>query len=335
MLFWLVVLALVLVGIWLWAPRERVALFWRTENSRFTSEKAVDSLTASDLKALRERVAEHERAYPDVVDGAEKAIRFSSESRPKRTPYVILYIHGFSATRQEVSPIPETLAQTLHANYYGARLTGHGLDGAALAEAKPSDWIFDVMEAWDVARQLGDNVIVMATSTGATLATWLAQQYQVQPHLAALLLVSPNFQPGHWATPLFLWPWSRHWLPRLSGGTYGWEPSNEGGAKYWTYRYPVTAVHGLTALVKSVRHSNLEAISAPTLFIYSDADKVVHSRATDRAFIRWGSSIKHRIAVAPKPNDNNHVVAGDIVRPEATEQTIADIMSFLKTNVVS
>lgn len=334
MLMGWVVLLLVVIGIWLWAPRERVALFWRTDNSRLSPGAPIETMTASDLRSLRERIAQQEAAYPEVTDGAEKSIRFSAESRPKRTTHVVLYIHGFSATRQEVSPIPETIAQNLHANYYGVRLTGHGLDDVALDAATPSDWIFDVMEAWDVARQLGDNVIVIATSTGATLATWLAQQYQVQPNLAALVMISPNFQPGHRATPMFLWPWSRYWMPLLSGGTYGWEPSNDGGAKYWTYRYPVTAVHGLAALVKAVRNSNLEAITAPSLFIYCDEDRVVNARYTDRAFQRWGSDTKHRIAVAPKADDNNHVIAGDIVRPEATEKTIVDVMSFLKTNVL-
>ncbi|EAR09470.1 hypothetical protein MED297_02582 [Reinekea sp. MED297] len=328
-------IGLIVIGVWLWAPRERVALFWRTDSGRFTVDKPLEDLTTADLRALREQIAEQEAEYPDVTDGAEKAIRFSAESRPKRTPYVVLYIHGFSATRQEISPIPETIAQNLHANYYATRLTGHGLDGEALAAATPSDWIFDVMEAWQVARQLGDQVIVIATSTGATLATWLAQQHQVQPYLAALLMVSPNFQPGHWATPMFLWPLARRWLPRLSGPTYGWEPSNDLGAKYWTYRYPVSAVYGMAALVKAVRNSNLEAITAPTLFIYSDDDQVVSALYTDRAMKRWGADIKHRIAVAAKPNDNNHVIAGDIVRPEATEQRLADMMSFLKTNVIS
>lgn len=333
---WWLVFGVVGVTVLMWlAPREKVALFWRTEPARVHPEKAETELTGADLKALRVRIAQQEAAVPGIIDGAEKCIRFSAESRPKRTRYCVLYIHGFSATRQELSPGPERIAQSLHANFYATRLTGHGLDGDALAEARPADWIFDVMEAWLVARQLGDQVIVMATSTGATLATWLAQQAEVQPHLAAMIMVSPNFQLQHWATPLFLWPWSRRWMPFLAGESYGWTPTNEAGARYWTYRYPIAAIHGVAALVKAVRGSSLESISAPTLFVYSDDDKVVKARYTDRAMRRWGAQIKHRIAVSAKPDDNNHVIAGDIVRPEATEQFTADVLNFLKTQAVS
>lgn len=334
MLGWFVLLVIALLLIIVLAPREKVALFWNPEHSRVHPDKAESELSTADLKALREKIAEQEAAIPGVTDGAEKCISFSSESRPRRTRYCILYIHGFSACRQELSPIPEEIAKSLHANLYATRLTGHGLDGEALAAAKPADWIFDVMEAWAVARQLGEKVIVMATSTGATLTTWLAQQPQVQTHLAGLIMVSPNFQPSHWATPLFLWPWSRRWLPLLSGDTYGWEPANEGGAKYWTYRYPVSAVFGMTALVRAVKNSSLESVTAPTLFVYSDADKVVKANHTDKAMKRWGAPIKHRIAVPAKPDDNNHVIAGDIVRPEANEQMTSDVLNFLKTKVL-
>jgi esterase/lipase len=327
-------LALILFVIVL-GPRSKVALFWNLRTVRVQPEKPVDELGSSELRALRSKIQQSELSLASPVDGTEKHIRFSSEARPKRTKYCVLYVHGFSATRQEISPIPETIASSLHANYYGTRLTGHGLDGEALANSKPSDWIFDMMEAWSVAHQLGERVIVMSTSTGGTLATWLAQQSEVKPYLAALIMVSPNFEPKHWATPMFLWPWANYWMPLLSGKTRGWEPISEDGAKYWTYRYPMRVIYGLTALVTAVRKSDIESITTPTLFLYCDQDKVVNSRYTDAVVRRWGSPVKHRIAVPARPNDNNHVVSGKIVNPSTTEQFTADILSFIKSHITS
>jgi esterase/lipase len=322
-----------LIGLFLLGPRAKVMLFWRPQNSRVQTHKALADLTAADLKALRATLARQEAAVGPIVEGAEKQIVFSAESRPKRTALCVLYIHGFSASRQEVSPVPERIAESLHANYYGMRLTGHGIDrpgGAALGRAKANDWLFDLMEAWQVAHQLGEQVIVIATSTGATLATWLAQQPSVMPHLAATVLISPNFQAKHWAMPLFLWPWSEYWIFLLAGRDHGLVPSNEGGKKYWTYRYPITALHQVAALVKAVRQSPVEHIEVPTLFIYTDVDRVVQARYTDAVARRWGSSIKHRITPPAKPNDKNHVLTGTLVRPETTAQVSADILSFLK-----
>lgn len=329
------IVALVLICLWLFGPREKVGLFWNTSSVRVLPDKSYDSLTSADLKGIRQTLDTNEARIPGLIDGTEKHIAFSSESRPRRTPYCVLYLHGYSASRKEISPVPENIAKSLHANLYSTRLTGHGIDGEMLAASKPNDWIYDTAEAWEVARALGEKVIVISTSTGGTLATWLAQQPEVKPHLAAMIMVSPNFQPYHWATPMFVWPWARYWMPLLSGETYGWEPTSDEGEKYWTYRYPITAIHGLTALVKAVRASKVESINVPTLFLYSDYDKVVKARATDDVVRRWGSEIKHRIAVPAKPNDNNHVITGDIVRPETTEQFTSEILLFLKHHMVS
>ena len=329
-----ILVLVVLISFIVFGPRAKVVLFWKPSASRVQLGKMPEEITSADLKELRKTISDLEYGIPEVPDGAEKSISFSSESRPKRTKYCVLYVHGYSATRQEISPVPENIAKALHANYYGTRLTGHGLDGETLADTTANDWLFDITEAWHVAHQLGEKVIVISTSTGGTLSTWLAQQPEVKPHLAALIMVSPNFQPKHWATPLFLWPWSRYWMPLLGGDTHGWEPSNESGAKYWTYRYPVRSIHTLAALVKEVRKSKVEQISAPSLFLYCDHDQVVNSRFTDAIMRRWGARTKHRISVPARANDNNHVVTGDIVNPTTTEQFTHDILTFLKTYVV-
>jgi esterase/lipase len=324
-----------LVCLWFFGPRDKVDLFWNTSTVRVLPDKPFDLISSADLKTLRETIAENEARVAGVIEGTEKRIVFSSESRPRRTKYSVLYIHGYSASRREISPVPENIAQSLHANLFSTRLTGHGIDGETLAQSKPNDWLYDTAEAWQVARALGEKVIVISTSTGGTLSTWLAQQEDVKPHLAAMVMVSPNYQPYHWAAPMFVWPWARVWMPLVSGDTHGWVPSSDDGEKYWTYRYPITAIHGLTALVKAVSASRVESIEVPTLFLYSDFDKVVKARATDDIVRRWGAPIKHRIAVPAKPNDNNHVVTGDIVRPETTEQFTSEILVFLKHHMAS
>jgi len=326
-----VILLIILV---LFGPRAKIELFWKPSTSRVQTQKPLDDLASADLKKLQLEIAAQESLIVGLIDGAEKHISFSSESRPKRTPYCVLYVHGYSACRQEITPVPENIAKALHANYYGARLTGHGLDGEALSQATPSDWIHDVTEAWHVAEQLGEKVILISTSTGGTLSAWLAQQPSVTSKLAAMIMVSPNFQPKHWAMPMFLWPWSKYWMHLLAGREHGWEPANEGGEKYWTYRYPTSVLHDMAALVRAVRKSPVEHIETPTLFLYSDHDLVVNARYTDDVARRWGAPIKHRIAVPAKKDDNNHVVTGDIVNPDTTEQFTSDILNFLKSYVI-
>jgi len=79
-------------------------------------------------------LASSEAAYDDIVPGTEKKIIWAGEAGEK-TPLSIVYLHGFSATRQETAPLAEELAAELGANLYYDHFTGHGRSGEALAGA--------------------------------------------------------------------------------------------------------------------------------------------------------------------------------------------------------
>ncbi|KZL20096.1 hypothetical protein PsAD2_01582 [Pseudovibrio axinellae] len=64
----------------------------------------------------------------------------------------------------------------MEANLYYTRLTGHDRTGEALAEATLYDRINDLAEAVEIGRQIGEKIIIVSTSTGATLSAWLAMQ---------------------------------------------------------------------------------------------------------------------------------------------------------------
>ena len=92
------------------------------------------------------------------------------------------------------------------ANLFYTRLTGHGRDGYAMATATVRDWQNDGMEAVAIGRRLGRKIILVGTSTGGTLATWLAAQPSVAPMIHRLILLSPNFFPKNPMAAAALWP---------------------------------------------------------------------------------------------------------------------------------
>ena len=89
--------------------------------------------------ALERGLRGSEARYTDIVPGAEKTIVWAHADR-RRTPLSIIYLHGYTATRQEVAPLCDRLAAALGANLYYARLTGHGRSPAALGDAEADDW---------------------------------------------------------------------------------------------------------------------------------------------------------------------------------------------------
>ena len=66
-----------------------------------------------------------------LIDGTEKRILWYGEPATV-TPFSVVYLHGFSATRQEVAPAAEHVAAAIGANLFETRLTAHGRQKAAL-----------------------------------------------------------------------------------------------------------------------------------------------------------------------------------------------------------
>ncbi|MFI8381491.1 alpha/beta hydrolase [Pseudomonas sp. NPDC079086] len=286
-------------------------------------------LTPIQLPAdLDHYLAETEARYPDITPGAEKTIVWAHPDQ-RQTDLAIIYLHGYSATRQETAPLSDQLAKQLGANLFYTRLTGHGRSGAAMAEASVHDWLQDTQEALQIGQRLGKQVLVIGTSTGATLATWLALQSD-NPQVLAYIMVSPNFAPKDPAATVLTWPWATHFVPLLLGPEHQWQPRNAEQARFWTHRYPVQALLPMMALVKYVREQPLEQISTPILTIYSPDDQVVSPGEIKTAFTRFGSAHKQLIALKDTQDPSHHVLAGDILSPRDTARVSLAIMQFLK-----
>ena len=100
---------------------------------------------APDLDAF---LTDREDSMPGVKPALRKAIRWHDPATRARTPIAVVYLHGFSASRGELAPVPEHLADSLGANLFVTRLAAHGrTDGEAFKTVRPQDWMDDAREA--------------------------------------------------------------------------------------------------------------------------------------------------------------------------------------------
>ena len=281
-----------------------------------------------DAGVLEPWLAAAESRFTDIVPGAEKSIVWAHPDR-RRTPLAVVYLHGYTATRQEVAPLCDQLAAALGANLFYTRLAGHGRAPAALGEASAEDWLRDAAEALAIGRALGERVVVVGTSTGGTLALWLAQRPEAAD-IAAQILVSPNLGPRDERSTLLAGPWGYQLQRWLIGEEYRWQPANERQAKYWTWKYPARALVPMMALVKSVRDSPLEDIRVPTLVIHSPKDSVVSPARIEAAYARLGAPVKRIVKVEDSEDRAHHVLAGDILAPSGTAALLAPMLDFVR-----
>lgn len=273
--------------------------------------------------AAAKALAAREGAEPDLTPGAEARVVWAGDEGAV-TDWSVLYLHGFSATRQETAPVAARVAEGLGANLVEARMTGHGLPGDRLGRATVQDWLRDTRETLALARAAGRRTLVIACSTGATLAT--AVEVTDQPEGVVYAFLSPNYALKDPSGRLLTWPWARTWIPWVVGEERAWTPTSDGHAKYWTHRYPVAALFELAALLAAVEDADLSAFDAPLLVLLSDEDPTVDPAVTRDVLARMGTEAK---VIEVRGAGSHHVIAGDIRAPGRTEAVVQDILRFV------
>jgi esterase/lipase len=294
---------------------------------------AVQTAVPRDLAALPAWITQREEKAGVFDTAVAKRVRFANALSPARTPWSVVYLHGFSATRQETAPVAELVAQKLGANLFETRLKGHGLPGDSLGSVTAEDWLTDAAEAMEIARRLGDSVLVIGTSTGGTLGVWLATlPVEARKGLATLVLISPNFGPKDQKAALLTLPWAKVVLPRFIPQRE-WTARNDEQRRYWTVKYPSTALFPMQALVENVRGRSLEGYNVPTLVFFHDGDTVVDAARTRRwleALAMETLAPVEQVQVIPTEGEDGHVIAGRIVSPSQTNMVRDRIVEFVR-----
>jgi esterase/lipase len=184
----------------------------------------------------------------DVVEGAEAKIVWA-DSIPTKTPYVLVYLHGFSASHPEGQPIHENFARRYGCNLFLSRFEGHGLKPYEdpLLDVTPTSILSSAKEAVAIAQQIGDSVIVMGTSTGATLGLYLSSGGN---KIHSLITYSANVDMLNKQSNIFKYPWGLQIARLIQGGkNYSYNNDDNPGRKYWTNTYRLEAIQSLRLLV--------------------------------------------------------------------------------------
>jgi alpha-beta hydrolase superfamily lysophospholipase len=282
-------------------------------------------------EALETYLAAREGQFSDIVPGTEKTIVWANPHDPAPSEYVVVYFHGFSASRQDAAPLAETVAERLEANLFLTRLSGHGRSGSAMAEASVNAWVNDGVEALELARRIGRRIVLMGTSTGGTLAAWLATQGVWDPELTpwrdnleALVLISPNFGPRNRATGILLMPWGRQITRLIQGRERCFEPRNELQGRYWTTCYPSSALLPMMGLVALVKNTDPTRLTVPTITFFSPKDEIVDTDLVEDWNDRIGSPRKPMVEVESAGDPSHHMIVGEILSSMEVTELVAD-----------
>lgn len=258
----------------------------------------------------------NQEAKHKVKPGNEAEIVWSDSTNQTQTEYAIVYLHGFSASKEEGNPAHHYLSKALNANLYLARLADHGIDTIAPMQYFTADRLWQsAKEAYAIGKKLGKKVIIMGTSTGGTLALQLAATY---PEINSLVLLSPNIAINDKNAWMLNDPWGLQIARKVVGGD---ERKVDGRTaaykKYWYTNYRLESLVELEELLETAMTQDLFAkVKQPVLMLYyykneKEQDPVVRVDAMLKMFDELGTPTaqKQKIAI---PNAGNHVLGSAI-----------------------
>lgn len=273
--------------------------------------------------AVRERsVAERFGLIP----GTEKRITWFTEG--ERTAWSVVYLHGFSATRQETAPLSAVVAEALGANLFETRLSGHGRERAPLSAIRAEDWLADAAEALAIGAAIGERVIVIATSTGATLAAAMLDDPAMQA-VDTIVMLSPNFEPRDAGAAWLTRPAGPMLASLLVGETRSWEPYNEEQGRYWSTTYPLAAAVEMMRLVDLAKQKLPGTVAQRLLLFYSPDDEVISPTAALGVLEKTAAPQKSVIEIRNPGDPSHHVLAGDVLSAAMTQRIADDIVAFI------
>jgi pimeloyl-ACP methyl ester carboxylesterase len=213
------------------------------------SAKIENDTNAKNLAQLETEINQSEAARTTIKKDNDARIVWANPDKKEKTEYVLVYIHGFSASWMEGYPVNFDFAKRYGCNMYLARLYGHGIDTTdALVDLTPENYLETAKKAVAIGRQLGEKVILMSTSTGGTLSLAIAAE---NPWIYGLILYSPNIEVVDSKSANFLTKPCGLCLGKLFHGKYMVYDDPPEVQKYWQSKYRLEAVRAMKRLVNA------------------------------------------------------------------------------------
>ncbi len=253
-----------------------------------------------------------------IRPGCEAKILWANDSTRQATEYVLLYLHGFSASWREGYPVNEEFEKGFGCNAFFARLASHGVVSEnPLIDMTPERLYESAKEALVVAHQLGQKVVIMGCSTGCTLGLKLAADF---PELVyGMILYSPNIQIKNKTAVLLSGSWGLQ-IARLNLGSKfrvtADDPNGE-VCKYWNCSYRAEGIVYLQQLLDATMNQEQFAkVKCPVFmgYYYKDEqnqDDIVEVKASLQMFKELGTPEAEKRAV-DFPSAGNHVLCSPL-----------------------
>jgi esterase/lipase len=289
------------------------------------------------IDQIESYIQEKDGLVTDLKPGNEAFVQWADPSSKSKTEYVVLYLHGFSASAEEGSDVHRPLAQAVGANLYVPRLEDSGRQSIdSYKELTPKKMLDSAKEALAVAKLLGDKIILVSCSTGGTYSAYLAGY---DKDIAGLVMLSPNIDLYDTRTNLILKPWGAEFLDFMQEGEYNvLDHYTDAQKLYWNKQYHNDGIVALKYLIDmTMKKEHFSKITQPTFIMTyykneEEQDKVVSVKRM-REFYGQITTPSDKKRFIDCPECTSHVIGSKLFNPN-TDVVFKEVLSFAQNIVL-
>lgn len=269
-----------------------------------------------DVNQLEDFIINREKNTPGIKKNNEAQFIWAHGTKEK-TPYSVVYLHGFTATHKEGFPIVQNFAARYDANLYLPRLAQHGLsDVDAMKDLTPNALIDSAREAIAMAKLMGEKVIIISTSTGSSYASYLANG---DKDIAAQIMLSPNFAVNDSKAKKITGRWGKQMFKQAMGSDYReWEAKNPKVKEYWQTKARIEGYIAMQAMLdQTMTEETWSKNKVPTFIGYYYKDESAHDQVISipaiNRYIEVAAIPKDKLKVVPFSDAQGHVIGSQFM----------------------
>jgi esterase/lipase len=293
----------------------------------------------SSLADLEKEIDNNEKKIPGIKPDNEARIIWADTSKKEKTKIAFLYLHGFTGSQAEGDPVHRNLARKYNANLYLARLAEHGIDkgDSTMISLKADNYEASAEKAFQIAKKIGDEVIIIGTSAGGALSLFLASR---NPEIKALILYSPCIRLYDGTAYLLNKPWGLQIGRMATGGLVkSFEAESTTHANYWTLNFRIEGLVALVNLYSNIMVQEVfSEIKCPVFLGYyykneNEQDMTVSVPAMLKMFDELGTPSELKLKMA-FPEAGAHVISSYIRSKDwqsvekETDKFLSDIVNL-------
>jgi pimeloyl-ACP methyl ester carboxylesterase len=299
-----------------------LAIFLLGPSVKYEKPLILDTQISTPIGLLESELAARESVIKDLKPDNQSVIVWANDSTKVQTEYCLVYLHGFSASQMEGHPVHRDFAKRYGMNLYLPRLEDHGrLDTNSFYTLTPDNYMQSAEDALDIAKILGKKVIVMACSSGGTLATILSAAGE---KIDGLILYSPNIDIADPLSAALLYPWGKQISNIVMKGDRNHIQYDTSCTKYWNSVYHMNGVFALKRLIKdNMNPETFQKINCPVFLGYYYKDEVNQDHVVSvprmlEFYDQLGTPAEKKYKVA-FPNAGHHVISSQFASKSIEE----------------